>query len=475
MLLPPALPDELLLGRLIRYVTISGDEAGAFCEQAFGSSRVSLHPLLTAGIKHLSHVVGESAEEFLYQQTLASLFIFYLPEHASELKKYLLANEGVKAIRQSQLASFGSGGAVCLKWCQHCAKQDIQSFGVPYLHRAHQIPGVIACYKHPILLKSIGLEERKHRLDAGLLPSCHGDIQSAFDIEYRVAKFGQNLILMLMKENPVLELSSVYRSRLADLGFITPSGSVRRQPLMRQFITWVGSYRSGPDTPLPNGSEDYRYLSELLNPKSSHHPFRHLLFTSWLFSHPSEMFAQKRSKPNVALVKPSLVNVLKLENRCLKLLGENRSMAEVSRLTGKSRCYLKRIALQHGIKLNLKPRQLTSELKNKIVHLARSGMHRELISERCGIGVGSVEQVMSSVSGLVDWRKKCHFESIRRRYRLEIQRYRLINDHAIRRDIKSDCNAAFFWLYLYDRQWLDSALPSPAKPIGHGEYVLNSD
>ena len=329
MLLPTALPDELLLGRLIRYMAISGDEAGVFCEQAFGSSRVSLHPLLTAGIEHLSHVVGESPEEFLYQQTLASLFIFYLPEHASDLKKHLLANEGVKAIRQSQLASFGSGGVVCLKWCQHCAKQDIQSYGVPYWHRAHQIPGVIACYKHPILLKSIELDERKHRLDSRLLPSCYGAVQSALDIECRVSKFSQKLLLMLITGHPIVELPSVYRWRLADLGFISAGGSVRRQRLMQQFITCVGRYRSGPDTPLPNDSKDYRYLSELLTPKSSHHPFRHLLFASWLFDQPSEIFTQKRVESNVDFSKSTRIDTQQLEERCLKLLGENRSMAEV--------------------------------------------------------------------------------------------------------------------------------------------------
>lgn len=32
---------------------------------------------------------------------------------------------------------------------------------------------------------------------------------------------------------------------------------------------------------------------------------------------------------------------------------------------------------------------------------------------------------------------------------------------ALRRDIKSDCNAAFLWLYMNDSYWLDLALPPP--------------
>lgn len=113
---------------------------------------------------------------------------------------------------------------------------------------------------------------------------------------------------------------------------------------------------------------------------------------------------------------------------------------------------------------------LSSKLQQKIIHLARAGIHREAISKRCGIGIGSVEQVISSEPGLVARRKRCHWESKRRRCRLSIARYQQRHPNAIRRDVKTACNSAFFWLYQYDRDWLNSILPKASKPIGFGKY-----
>jgi hypothetical protein len=101
-------------------------------------------------------------------------------------------------------------------------------------------------------------------------------------------------------------------------------------------------------------------------------------------------------------------------------------------------------------------------------------MHREKISRICNIGVGSVEQVISGQSNLVEWRKQCHFESKRRRCRQRLKRYLLENPKALRRDIKSDCGASFFWLYHNDREWLESTLPAATSPIGFGRYTIDN-
>ncbi|EFC8864179.1 TPA: hypothetical protein HHA91_002480, partial [Escherichia coli] len=162
----------------------------------------------------------------------------------------------------------------------------------------------------------------------------------------------------------------------------------------------------------------------------------------------------------------SLEGEISTEQQCLQLLRKQYSLSEIYRLTGKSRCYLRRLALLNDIPLKLKPKKLTGECQKRIIGLAYAGMHRKAISERCGIGIGSVEQVISSQPGLVEHRKRCHWESKRRRCRLEIAKYLKSHPGALRRDCKAQCNAAFFWLYLNDPIWLDSALPEPIKPAG---------
>ncbi|NBA16102.1 TnsD family Tn7-like transposition protein [Aeromonas caviae] len=467
MRLPSALPDELLIGRLIRHVTVSGDEVGSLSTRIWGTSRISIHPYLTAGLIQLAAATGEDKEVLLNEQTLAPLFFLFHPSHAKRFKKFLFANEGAKALRESQLPSFGCGSSLFLKWCPLCAQRDLTEHGVSYWRRSHQIIGVTACFEHSVLLQRVVLD-RRQRVIVGLLPTHTGCLQSASSIEVRVAEFSHSLIQQLSHGIPLLDISAIYRLRLAELGYITAGERVRRKILMRHFTTAVERYRPCQDCPLPQDEHDYRYMSQLLESGISHHPFRHLLFASWLFREPRELLEFAPS-PRIIYTQPMPACVderQKTEQKCLILLREKCSMAEVCQLTGKSRCYLKRLASLHRIPLNLKPKTLTQEINGQIVQLARKGIHRKSIAQQCGIGIGSVEQVISSEPGLVEWRRRCHWESKRRRCFAQIARFRQQHPKAIRQEIKTQCKAAYSWLYLNDRGLFDDILPKPLKAVG---------
>ncbi|MDX7681185.1 TnsD family Tn7-like transposition protein [Aeromonas caviae] len=467
MKLPISLPDELLLSRLIRYVTVSNDNGASIASRVFGSKKASIHPFLTARLEQLAEWSLESAEVMLFQQTLAPLFLFFLPTYADRLKQSMLTGDGAEAHRASQLSLFGCGNSLYLKWCPVCAQQDLRHYGVAYWHRIHQIPGVTACAYHPILLEKLELF-RRQRIIAELLPPLIGQPRVAFDVEIQVARFCLKLLKLITDGIPRVDIALTYRSKLSELGFITAQHRVRRKSLLEAFCFDLKDYRPGSDTPFPRHPHDYRYLSQLLESHSSHHPFRHLLFSYWLFKDP-----QQTLSINVActeLLQPislrSLAGGISTEQQCLQLLRQQYSLIEIYRLTGKSRCYLKRLALLNDIPLKLKPKKLTEECQKKIIGLAYTGMHRKAISEWCGVGIGSVEQVISSRPGLVKYRKLCHWESKRRRCRFEIAKYVRLHPRALRRDCKAQCNAAFSWLYLNDPVWLDTALPEQMKPVG---------
>lgn len=467
MKLPISLPDELLLSRLIRYVTVSSDKGDNVACRAFGSRKVSIHPFLTARLDQLARWGLESAEVMLFQQTLAPLFLFFLPNYADRLKRSMLVGDGAEAHRASQLSLFGCGNSLCLKWCPVCAQQDLRQYGVAYWHRTHQIPGVTACVFHPVLLETLELV-RRQRIIAELLPTIVDQPRAAFDVEVQVARFGFKLLQVITGGIPRVDTALTYRSKLSELGFITAQHRVRRKTLMEEFCVDIKYYRPGPDTPFPRHPHDYRYLSQLLDFNTSHHPFRHLLFSYWLFREPQQMLSTKHicAESLQPIFLESLEGGISTEQQCLQLLRQQYSLIEIYHLTGKSRCYLKRLALLNDIPLKLKPKKLTGECQKKIIGLAYAGMHRKAISERCGVGIGSVEQVISSQPGLVKHRKLCHWESKRRRCRLEITKYLRLHPRAHRKDCKVQCNAAFFWLYLNDPVWLDSALPEPMKPVG---------
>lgn len=467
MKLPVSLPDELLLSRLIRYVTASGYKGDSFASKVFGSRKVSIHPFLTARLEQLAEWSLESAEVMLFQQTLAPLFHFFLPIYADKLKQSMLTGDGAEAHRASQLSSFGNGHSLCLKWCPVCAQQDLYQYGVAYWHRTHQIPGVTACAFHPVLLERQELVKRQ-RIIAGLLPTPISLLRAASDAEIQVARFASKLLQLVTGGIHRVDTVLAYRSKLSELGFITAHQRVRRKSLIEDFCADIKHYRPSSDTPFPRHPHDYRYLSQLLEPHTSHHPFRHLLFAWWLFREPKKMFSINSF--SIELVGPipliSVAQKISIEQQCLELLRQSHSLNKIHHLTGKSRCYLKRLALLNNIPITIKPKNLTDECVNKVIRLAYSGMNRETISQLCSVGIGSVEQIISSQQGLVEHRKRCHWESKRRRCRLEITRYLQSHPGTLRKDCKAKCNAAFFWLYSNDGIWLESVLPKPMIPTG---------
>ena len=152
--------------------------------------------------------------------------------------------------------------------------------------------------------------------------------------------------------------------------------------------------------------------------------------------------------------------------RFLRLLEENRSLNEIYKLTGKSRCYLKRLGALNNIEMKQSPTRSTSECHKRLLDMAFFVFHRRKIFEICNLSLGLVEQIISSKPGLVERRKKCHYESKRRRYRAEIISFIRRFPDSIQKDLRIHCNKNFFWLYKNDHDWLLKILPKPTKPRG---------
>lgn len=431
------------------------------------SERASFHPFLPAGIDRLASVTSESSLNIISQQTLAPLFIFFLPVHSQKLLNQMRCENASKAYRTSQLPSFSSGSTLHLKFCSICASNDIFRYGVAYWHRIHQVPGITACPYHGISLGATPLPHRQRLLPNMFPPATH-DTFLASCIEVKLARFTDDLLCLLSKKMSSGNFIQAYRSELYLRDLITDNQRVRRKKLLADFFDDVQDYPASLEAPLPYNKHDYRYLSELLIPSSSRHPFRHLLFAAWLFKSAStfikaSMMSENGELPDKLLI-PKDTSNKKVEATCLFLLREGYSLNAIYKQTGKSRCYLKRLALLNNIHINLNPKILSPTRCATIIRLARSGMHRKAIAERCQIGVGSVEQIIASTPGLSEHRRILHKQSVGRRYKVKILRYQQEHLTAIRKDYQIECNQAYHWLFNNNRDWLESVLPPPLKP-----------
>jgi hypothetical protein len=130
---PASFPDETLLSRVSRYHLLSArrDDQDTFAE-----------------------LFGEPGEMTKFAraapQTLSRLARMLPGAYLARLGELLSANTFVPLLASISLSpdvEFGEANA-----CAICLAEDEEEHGAPYLHRSHQLPSVIACWKHGTVL-----------------------------------------------------------------------------------------------------------------------------------------------------------------------------------------------------------------------------------------------------------------------------------------------------------------------------------
>tara|TARA_R110001583_G_scaffold194614_1_gene365949 strand:+ start:198 stop:944 length:747 start_codon:yes stop_codon:yes gene_type:complete len=215
---------------------------------------------------------------------------------------------------------------------------------------------------------------------------------------------------------------------------------------------------------LPTSINDYNYLHTLLKEDTSQHPFKHLLFSSWIFRNIKDITTDKQLKKTKKEKMQSDAKANETEACYLKLLAKGESISRISKKTGRSRCYLKRLALLNELQITTYPRIFSHNDKLKIIKMAYSGTNRCRISNLSGASLGYIDYIISCEPGLVERRKKCRTDSKHRRCKVEILRYLRASPTCTITDLKKHCNASYYWLYYNNRIWLSNNTPKPTKP-----------
>ncbi|KGA44047.1 TnsD family transposase [Yersinia ruckeri] len=452
MQLPQALPDESLFSRLCRHLAVNGINTSQYLNVLLANSRVTIHPYLTSDLGRISVFCDESAEQLSMNQTLICLFSYYLPNYASIINDP--ASSAHRLIRACQLAAYRNTENLDIKYCSKCAENEMKNYGVTYWHCSHQIPGVEACHQHKIWLEHIGLPGRTH-IAAWLLPPSHANSSCCCTpLATQFALYSEHLLSLIRTGTLPEKLD--YRTRMFNNNFVTINGRIRRKPLASKLFEIAQQLFPSINHLKPKAADDYAYWASAFAGKMNQHPFKYLLLDFCL---------EIQTQDNPVSIPLTLTQRdVTLEQRCCNLLYRGISMENVGLQIGKSRCYVKTVALKYNIPVKLKPKKITENIKLHVIQLARKGFHRKEIARRFNISKGSVEIIISTTSGLVDFRKKCKFESKRRSYKCQIIRFIQNNPYACRQDIKRYCSNAFFWLYQRCPAWLECHLPAVNKP-----------
>ncbi|MBN3785551.1 TniQ family protein [Burkholderia sp. Ac-20353] len=146
LLFPASLPDETLASRAGRYhiITRNRTTRESF-QQLVGKPRAALTDIVPPDLPALaSRLPGDgraNLEQLLRENTLypfVTLFgVWRVPDN------WLSSGAKAVSIRRRTL---GLAGKTNL--CEQCVRDDFESLGSPYVHRAHQVPGVAHCWHH---------------------------------------------------------------------------------------------------------------------------------------------------------------------------------------------------------------------------------------------------------------------------------------------------------------------------------------
>jgi hypothetical protein len=176
--LPKPYPDEILYSVIARYAERSGiRNLSELNVSLFDSPRIASVDVPNR-LRHFAETSSVTldlgAEECLDKLTLAPYYFAYLSE--DRRKKCLRAMLDTSPSNVQNLIGITTSRVrlpTCLRFCNSCRREQRKLFGESYWVRTHQLPGVLTCSDHSLLLSDSGVSYR------GASPSRYVSVEEA--------------------------------------------------------------------------------------------------------------------------------------------------------------------------------------------------------------------------------------------------------------------------------------------------------
>lgn len=299
---PAGLPDETIGSRVSRYHIRRGKPTMATTfRELFDRSPFSLTNLIQPHLEALAaRLPGSQAQNLARLQAESTLF---------PLCQSFLGSTWDERKRKQKKGAFVAlalrinGDSRLTHICCKCLVEDECEHGFPYIHRAHQIPGVTACWKHATRLldrcpscRQPFAQPTQLVLSAWLGCDCGHWLSTVVDskaaepseIEVDFARFTRELLMAEPVKLTPGELVGMYKTRAAEIGFGWGRDRVKRKTLFESVKNFFGrellasidpAYRLDRISGWPKVLESSAFTEAPLH--------RHLLFAYFLFREPN--------------------------------------------------------------------------------------------------------------------------------------------------------------------------------------------
>lgn len=294
---PHAHPDELLLSLCVRYHKYAG-----YCStqdtmaHLFGKPNRFPTPDLPG---HLSNLASElppprnRPEWLMTEYTLLPLYLPFQPLRSQEgMKQAMTTGNASSVYKYIGMTRYYRLQPEKLRFCPRCCEEDTKKYTQAYWHRLHQVPGVLVCQTHRLLLQQSDFPNREgvrsrffsinrppfpKRTPTRLDPNNHVHRQLL-----RIAESAAWLLWTFRGSISMGILQRTYWDALEEQGFIA-GGRLNHEELQQRMVQ---HYSPEIMSELGCGLEPVSkkgWVVQLLNPNGfGKHPLEHILMMNFL-------------------------------------------------------------------------------------------------------------------------------------------------------------------------------------------------
>lgn len=494
---PTPYPDELLYSVLARYHLRSGNISfKATMEDAFGTKNATavmeLPSNLNALISNMPLNTEYTADYLINNHTLFTFYTAFLPPKRGQwVRNNMMKRNGKGIYGKTGIMASSIVANQYFRFCPLCNEEDKERYGEIYWHRIHQIPGVLVCPKHQVMLCDSKVPIKgynKHQYVAASEENCikqdsvftYSDktmlhlIELARDIEF--------LFNNQFERRPTEWFHEQYRAKLIEQGFATVNGSIMQKKLAEEFVQFYGEeFLALVQSTIEIGS-DNNWLADMVRGRNrASHPIRHMLLARFLgISIPDLFYRQLTYKPfgdgPWPCLNPAAEHYLKPMVKQLRISFSN----DTKKPVGTFFCDCGFIYVRTGPDITEESRYKVGRIKEfghvweaKLKELVGKKLSLRETARLIGADPSTVKKYAAKLGLETYWEKRSSREltlpkggSIKAADKTDYYRQewlKLMNHYPdkSKTELRQLNKAVYAWLYRNDKEWLQLNSPEP--------------
>lgn len=428
-------------------------------------SRHRVHPYLTTHLSVIGQAFGIDQEFLLNAHTLYPIFRLVIP-NGKKLERSMLGNGKPSPVLIARLPQVACGSPFTIRCCPECVEVERDQKGFATWHLKHQVPGVIACDEHGVVLNEYIMGEGG--MDRSFLPiPLYKDLRTSEASQQDILLAKSSSFLLhecCCKFSGHVEFMEWLQQKLTSTGLLTEGGYIR-QKILEQAISSTFSDRIAIEFSQSNSLFSKASIVSRKGHQNCAHPLAYAILAYTL----SLMEASSNSKAEKNHISDTEFPLSEL----LKDARNGLSINQLCQKYSRSKCFVTRQLEINEIPHASNSMATESIIKEKILSLAKMGKSRESIVEELNVGIGLVDRLICNTPGITDLRKSLRHQQKIQHSIKKIKQVCSDNPELSRTQVRKLAETEYATLYKNNKPLLSSILPDPQQPKPTGRKRNN--